>query len=137
MAKVGRPPKFTDLEIDVLVEDFERYIEETDLPSVAGFAAKHRLGKDYINDRREFSELKRWLHSKREAALEIGGLTGVYDKTVTVFALKQKEMGWSDKTITEHEGTLGITQIEFVSPSRRHEVTDDSEDSEYLEDSRN
>ena len=113
MAKrgVGRPPKFTMKQIRELMVEFTQYIETEIIPTVAGFAADHKLGKNYFYDRAEFSELIKRCHSKREAGLERGAISGEINPTVAIFALKQ--LGWRDKfdyNVTVREGLSEMMQ---------------------------
>ena len=100
--KVGRPPKFTKKQIGELLEEFERYIEETEIPVVAEFASKNGFGKQYIYDREEFSYLIKVAITKKEANLEIKALRGEINVTMAIFALKQ--IGWKDKQEVEQTG---------------------------------
>ena len=100
--KGGRPSKLSQKEINELVEKFERYIEETEIPIVADFAAQNGLHKQYLYDRPEFSDLIKRALSKKEAALEKGALTGTLNAPMAIFSLKQ--LGWRDKHEIEHSG---------------------------------
>jgi hypothetical protein len=44
---------------------------------------------------------------RKEVVLEKGTLTGVYDKTMAIFSLKQ--LGWKDKQEIEHSGGTNNT----------------------------
>ncbi len=95
MAKRGRPQKYDDARIAELVEKLKQYIEETEIPIIAEFAALNGLYKQFFYDHEEFSDLIKIAISKKEAALERGALSGTLNPTMAVFSLKQ--MGWRDK----------------------------------------
>ena len=108
---VGRPQKFTKKQLRELMVEFTQYIEAEKIPTVAGFAADHKLGKNYFYDRAEFSELIKRCHSKREAGLERGAISGEINPTVAIFALKQ--LGWRDRfdyNVTVKEGLSQMMQ---------------------------
>ena len=102
MAKVGRPPKMQEHDIELLKEKFRQYIDETDIPIIVEFAYKNELDKRYLYERQEFSTLLKQCIQKKEAALEKGTLTGALNPAMAIFSLKQ--LGWRDKQELEHSG---------------------------------
>lgn len=94
----GRPPKLEDHDKQLLVEKFEKYIEETDLPIIAEFASMNGLWKQYFYDHDEFTNLIKKAMTKKEAALEKGALLNQYNPTMAIFSLKQVGLGWKDKS---------------------------------------
>lgn len=92
---VGRPPKVAAEDIPKLMDDFSEYIRNTDIPIIAQFAAQQGLWKGWFHDRVEFSNLLKECTNKKEAALEIGMLTGTLNATGSIFSLKQ--LGWTDR----------------------------------------
>lgn len=93
----GRPPKFEEPEKNELLQKFEEYIAETDIPIVAEFAAQQGLFKQYIHDHAEFTDAIKKCITKKEAALERGALMGQINPTMAIFSLKQPWHGWRDK----------------------------------------
>lgn len=95
MAKRGRPFKYPENEMQALVEKFERYIEETDIPILAEFAYQNNVTRPWMYDQPEFSTLIKKCMDKKEVALEKGMLTNTLNSTGSIFSLKQ--LGWRDK----------------------------------------
>ena len=85
---------------------FASYIEQTEIPIVAEFAAQQGYGKhvlyDMADDSDEFANLLRKCVTKKEAGLERQGLKGEVSLPMAIFSLKQ--LGWSDKQETVHKG---------------------------------
>lgn len=98
MADTGGRPREHNRE--QLAVDFARYIETTEIPIAAEFAARQRLPKSYLYQCEEFAELLSLCTSKKEAALERQALTGAVNVTMAIFSLKQ--LGWKDRL--EHSG---------------------------------
>ncbi|GMK49143.1 hypothetical protein PghCCS26_62730 [Paenibacillus glycanilyticus] len=118
MAKVGRPPLVPEVDMPLLLEKFERYIQETEIPIIAEFAYQNGFGKQYFQDREEFSFLIKKAIAKKEAALERGALIGAINPAMAIFSLKQ--LGWRDKQQVEHDGNSGVMTIVFASPEDDH-----------------
>lgn len=96
MARRGRPPKLEEPDKEELLEKFYKYIEETDVPIVARFAANNGLWKSYFYDNAEFANAIKKCMTKKEAALEEGALTGTLKDSMAIFSLKANH-GWRDK----------------------------------------
>lgn len=92
----GRPPKFEDHDKQTLLEEFEQYIAETDVPIVARFAANKGLAKQYFHDHEEFTDAIKKCMTKKEAALEEGALFGTLKDSMAIFSLKANH-GWKDR----------------------------------------
>lgn len=97
MAKRGRPPKFTEPDKIKLAEEFEEYINKTELPIIAEFAASKGLWKSYLHDNQEFANLIKRCTTKKESALERGTLKGELNPAMAIFSLKQMGIGWKDR----------------------------------------
>jgi len=95
MAKVGRPPKISEIDMPELVRKFSDYIDENDIPIIQGFCWRNGISKNYLYDRQEFSELLKKAIAKKEEALELKALAGEVNSTMAIFSLKQ--LGWKDK----------------------------------------
>lgn len=108
--KIGRPPKLQEHDLQELVEKFDKYIEETEIPIISEFAYLNNIEKTYLYDRAEFSTLLKKCIAKKESQLEKGSLMGVLNSTQAIFSLKQ--LGWSDKR------ELSINPIKVESTSK-------------------
>jgi hypothetical protein len=97
----GRPREYDRA---ALAAAFEDYIENTEIPIVAEFAARHGLTRQFLYDGEEFSDLIKRCTFKKEAALERQALVGSVNCTMAIFSLKQ--LGWSDRQETTHRGDI-------------------------------
>jgi len=117
MAKVGRPRKLKAKEVKDLLCAFEEYIDNTDVPIIAGFAYQARIDRTKLYDYPEFSTLIKRCIDKKESALENGILNGSIPPAAGIFSLKQ--LGWSDKQEIAHTGKDGgpirLTRAEDLS----------------------
>jgi len=111
-ARRGRPPKLEENEKESLVIKFEKYIEHTEIPIIAEFAAQNGLWKQYFYDHGEFTNLIKKCTTKKEAALEKGALENRINPTMAIFSLKQQGIGWRDKE----------AKIIFVDPKTLSEL---------------
>lgn len=106
---MGRPRTYSDDEVLDLIERFEEYIANTDIPIIAEFAYQNGVLRETLYDYEEFSTLRKAAIDKKEAQLERLALKGEVDKTMAIFSLKQ--LGWSDKQQVEHSGDAGFIKI--------------------------
>ena len=102
MAKVGRPPKLQEHDIEEIKLKLKQYIDETDIPIIAEFAYLNDVDRRYLYERQEFSTLLKKCVDKKESVLEKGTLTGTLNPAMAIFSLKQ--LGWRDKQELEHSG---------------------------------
>lgn len=97
---------------------FSAYIEQTEIPIVAEFAAQQGYGKQVIYDLadvdEEFSYLLRKCVSKKEGALEAKGLRGEVNTSMAIFSLKQ--LGWTDKQENTLKGDAKAPLV-MITPS--------------------
>lgn len=93
----GRPRTHDRLEVLIA---FDEYIETTEIPIVAEFAALQKLSRQFLYDNEEFDDAIKRCTCKKEAALERQALKGDINVTMAIFSLKQ--LGWKDKI--EHSG---------------------------------
>lgn len=98
----GRPRKYSNEQVSALLEKFNKYIDNADVPIIAEFAYQNGVLRETIYDYEEFSTLRKRCIDKKEAQLERLALDGLIDKTMAIFSLKQ--LGWSDKQRVEHAG---------------------------------
>lgn len=112
----GRPKKYSKTFIKNIARRFQEYIENTELPIIARFAADNGLYKGWFYDYDEFSNLLKEATTKKEAALQEKGFAGEINVPMAIFALKQ--LGWSDKVDHEHSGDVKITgfEINIINP---------------------
>lgn len=94
-AKMGRPPKLDEPDKADLLEKFEKYIEETEIPILAEFTYKNGINRPWIYAQPDFLTLIKRCMEKKEAALESGTLRGTLNPAMAIFSLKQ--MGWKDR----------------------------------------
>lgn len=102
---MGRPANYNAADIKRIKAELRKYIDETEIPIVAGFAHKHGVSRQSLYDYEDFSSLINELIDKKESVIEEGTLTGKYNPSMAIFSLKQ--LGWSDKTQTELTGKDG------------------------------
>jgi len=105
MAKVGRPRKYSKKRVKEIMEEFEAYIDNTEVPTIAWFAYQARIERTTLYDYPEFSTLIKRCIDKKEGALEQGMLSGEMPPAAAIFSLKQ--LGWSDKQEIAHTGKDG------------------------------
>lgn len=108
----GRPQMYTPEQIQEIVDDLRKYIENNDDPTIVGFTSsynKYSVNKDYISDHAEFSECRKKSIEKQEAYLLDGVTKGKLNAPMGIFRLKQRWHGYRDKTeqeITNPDGSL-------------------------------
>lgn len=95
MAKRGRPPK---VNIENLIKDADKYIEEAEPPIVAEYAHLHGITRCYLyqlaEKNPEISNTIKRISEAKEVKLEKNALNGKYQHTMAIFSLKQ--LGWKD-----------------------------------------
>lgn len=97
---MARPQMYTPEQIQEIVDDFTKYIDDNEDPTIVGFTANYRkynVNKDYISDHDEFSELRKRAIEKQEAYILDGALKNKLNATMGIFRLKQPQHGYSDK----------------------------------------
>ena len=96
MARTGRPRKYN---IAQMIELIAEYTNANSLPILKELTYQNHWDYDYVMKlQREHDDLRqsiKRLLDKKEAQLERLGATGVIDKTMAIFSLKQ--LGWKDK----------------------------------------
>lgn len=95
---------------DNVVEELNKYTDETDIPILAEFCYQRNYTRDWLYRMAKDNEaldiaIKRCT-GKKESVLERGALTGTLNQTMAIFSLKQ--LGWKDKIEND-------THIEFES----------------------
>lgn len=116
MAKRGRPP-MPKYDIEFMKTALNDYIEKTDLPILNEALYLNDWDDtrfyEIVQKSPELAGLIKKLKRKKEVALELGGLTGKYDKTVAIFSLKQ--LGWRDKfepdTAIQCDANMQVTVV--------------------------
>ena len=115
--KVWRPQQFTEVQIKKIVDDFKKYIEEEEDPTIVWFTCSYppihskQLGrkcyinKDYISDHEEFSELRRIAIEKQENYLVKWVTKNQLNATMWVFRLKQPQHWYTDRQQVENINT--------------------------------
>jgi hypothetical protein len=104
----GRPRQY---DRDALAREFEFYIEATEIPIVAEFAAQRGLSKQLVYEWPEFFDLIKRCTTKKEAALERAMLNHEVCTVGAIFSLKQ--LGWTDRTEQTHkDGRMSREEVE-------------------------
>jgi predicted CopG family antitoxin len=67
---------------------------------------------EFAEKNEEFNDTIKELIDKKEAQLERLALEKGIDNTMAIFSLKQ--LGWKDRTETEHTGTVGIKLVDDI-----------------------
>ncbi|HNX81723.1 MAG TPA: hypothetical protein PKL77_06210 [Candidatus Omnitrophota bacterium] len=105
----GRPPTFTEDLIREICDKLEEYIENTDIPIVAKFAAMNHVCKQRLYDFAKkydwFGDTMKKCIDKKESSLEELALYNKINVSMAIFSLKQ--LGWTDKSQTEITGKDG------------------------------
>src|SRR3990167_5496067 len=85
-----------------IADDFKVYIDETQVPIVKEFCWKvakipYSTFTSEVQRQKDsrLAELNELCIDKKETQLERGGLSGILDKTMVIFSLKQ--LGWTDR----------------------------------------
>jgi len=107
----GRPPKYTPELLAQLVESFESYIDDTEIPILKEWCVANKVPANHIYDYPEFGESIKRCVDKKEVALERSALEGRVNVSMAIFSLKQ--LGWRDKQEFDHSGELRVT-VEYV-----------------------
>lgn len=112
-----RPQIFTKEQIQNIADDFKKYIEEEEDPTIVWFTCSYppifskylkretRINKNYIGDHEEFSELRRAAIEKQEAYLIKWVTKNQLNATMWVFRLKQPQHWYTDKQQVENINT--------------------------------
>ena len=112
--KVWRPQQFTPAQIQKIVDDFKKYIEEEEDPTIVWFTSSYppiyskylkretRINKDYISDHSEFSELRKAAIEKQENYLVKWVTQNRLNATMWVFRLKQPQHWYTDRQQVEN-----------------------------------
>lgn len=101
---MGRPKKWTDEKLAELSDKIRAYTDNEEIPTIAGFCYKHDVRKQLLYEHEPLLDSIKRMMEKKEHVLEVGGLTGEYDKTMVIFSLKQ--MGWRDKPKDDEDDNL-------------------------------
>jgi len=100
---MARPKKYTKKYLKEIAILIDEYTDKSAIPILAECAGNldhHRQFFYEHDDCPEFLDAVKRLLTKKEARLEIGGLSGKLNVSMAIFSLKQ--MGWSDK----HDHTI-------------------------------
>jgi len=105
MAKVGRPvTKYTEEYKADILEKFEKYIDDNDIPIVAEFAYKNNIVRERLYEFPELAYTIKRCIGKKETNLEKGVLSGKLNAAMGIFSLKQ--LGWRDRQELAHSGNI-------------------------------
>ena len=114
---MSRPIKFNP---DELAEKLNDYVKNTDNPMIQEFCVLNNVTKDTIyrlcQDNEKLSDSIKACHTKRELYIVRNTEQGNINATFSIFQLKQKCFGWTDKQ-------------EIVSDNTNTNVNIDADDS--------
>ena len=118
---MARPTKYTAEVIEQIRQAMETYTDVTPIPIIAEFAYMNKVPRQtlyqFAEENDEFSDTIKELIDKKEANLERMALNKEIEKTMAIFSLKQ--LGWKDKTETEHVGSVGIFIVDDVNQCKK------------------
>lgn len=111
---VGAPRKH---DREALRVKFLKYIEESDIPTIAGFAYSVGIGRQQVYEYPELADAIKRCIAKKEDILERGALTGQFNASMAIFSLKQ--IGWKDKADEPEESSPEPQRVEIVIKDAR------------------
>ena len=109
----GRP---VSIEPSKLIEKFKRFVRDNDYPHINAFCLMFN-NQEGIGRTRFYQlcdEIPELMNTKEKALikqslyLEMGGLTGSLNNTMSIFILKQPCHGYTDKQVVENIGETKI-----------------------------
>ena len=109
---MARPKEYTGDKLREIVEDLDKYIEETPIPIIAEFAYTRDIRRATLYEIPELAYSIKRAAEKKEAQLEKLALANKINTTFAIFSLKQ--LGWKDKTEHEISGD-NLINIQIVS----------------------
>lgn len=106
---IVRPREYSAGELETA---FNIYVDETDMPTVEGFCAKHSMAKStfykYVNEDPGLSNGKEKADTKAEDYLVKSALAGKGHPIFTIFLLKQSRFGYKDKVEQEIKSEITV-----------------------------
>ena len=104
----GPKPKFM---VEDLIKAYGDYVTTNDDPITVGFCAEYGISSsrfyDYVKDSEELSDILKRATDKQEAYLIRNAQNNKINPIFSMFRLKQKQFGWSDKQEIEVSGANG------------------------------
>jgi len=116
----GRPKEYTPEKIAEIIDQLNKYIDETECPIIADFAYKHNIRRQSLYDFKEFSDTLRKMIDKKESVLFFKGLSGDYNSQIVKLGLAQ--LGYTDKvdnSISTIDGDGKPTGFNFVDVPKK------------------
>lgn len=107
-----------------LLADLERYIEETEIPILAEWAAAQHVARTQLYDWEEFADAISRCVLKKEGALERQAHMGKIPVAMAIFSLKQ--LGWKDQIETtntvkgDRQRPLALTTVDPAEAARAY-----------------
>ena len=135
--QVGRPIKYSFTEKRKLLKELDLYIKSEEYPTMPKFCASRGISKQRIyewakdeklsNESRKnyplgeyFTELIKIMNDKQESFIEEHVMLGNITPSFAIFKLKQKGIGWTDKTDFDITGDMAIS-IGLPPNFKKHE----------------
>ena len=109
VGKAGKPAVKTDDEIIRMVEAFGDYIQDTQIPILAEFAASQGVSARWLCEHKEFDDLRELCKTKKTAGLERSGLNNEVNARIAEFSLMQ--LGWSKQQAIEANVNVAVVDL--------------------------
>jgi hypothetical protein len=119
---VGRPPVpivWTPEYIQQVVEDMEKYTDETDFPTEAEFCYTRQIRYQRLNEHEELRAAKEMMFAKRQAMLIRRGLSlgmgeGPLGAFISRIASQAGPFSITEKQELAHSGSIGVQIVDDV-----------------------
>ena len=103
--------KAAEAEIAEMVEAFRVYVQDTQIPILAEFAASQGVSARWLCEHKEFDTLRELCKTKKTAGLERSGLNNEVNARIAEFSLMQ--LGWSKQQAVD--ANVSLTVVDLLS----------------------
>jgi len=134
--KVGQPIKYSQKVRKEILKELEEYIQKEEYPTMPNFCRLHKISKQRIYEWAKdekinaegkenyplgeyFNELIKQMNDKQECFIEEHAMRGHIPPNFAIFKLKQKGIGWTDKSDIGISGDMSIS-IGLPPEFKRH-----------------
>lgn len=122
VGKAGKPEIKSESEITGMVESFKDYIQDTQIPILAEFAASQGVSARWLCEHKEFDGLRELCKTKKTAGLERSGLNNEVNARIAEFSLMQ--LGWSKQQTVD--ANVNLTVVDLLSALDTDETVKES-----------